>query len=151
MLSFCPICYVGLAVSAEVTNGGATGEHAGDAIPHELIREELARILRSEDFRSSKRSQEFLTYVVEQTLSGSPDVLKERTIGIDVFHRQPGYDPGEDATVRVKAGEVRKRLGLYYASAGLHDQVRIELHSGSYVPGFRRLIAEGEPVDSPAR
>lgn len=122
-------------MTGEVTNSGA----AGGPISHELIREELDRILRSEDFRASKRSQEFLTYVVEQTLKGTGDVLKERTIGVDVFHRLPDYDPGEDATVRVKAGEVRKRLGLYYASTGLHDPVRIELHSGSYVPGFRRV------------
>jgi hypothetical protein len=119
------------------------------AIPHELIREELDRILQSEDFRASKRSQEFLTYVVEQTLKGSTEILKERTIGIDVFHRSPDYDPGEDATVRVKAGEVRKRLGLYYANRGVGDSIRIELPSGSYVPGFRRVRAHAELPNSP--
>jgi hypothetical protein len=134
----------GIAVSIEVTNGGALSELPGDPIPHELIREELERILRSDEFRASKRSQEFLRYVVEQTLKGSTDILKERTIGVDVFHRSPDYDPGEDATVRVKAGEVRKRLGLYYATGGSHDTVRIELPSGSYVPGFRRIRPHNE-------
>src|SRR5277367_5912073 len=100
------------AVPVEVTK-------VNDPIPPGMIREELDRILQSEDFRASKRSQEFLTYVVEQTLNCSTDALKERTIAMDVSHRPPSYDPGEDATVRVRAGEVRKRLGSYYATTGI--------------------------------
>jgi hypothetical protein len=122
-----------------------------DPIPPGMIREELDRILQSEDFRSSKRSQEFLTYVVEQTLNGSTDALKERTIAIDVFHRPPGYDPGEDATVRVRAGEVRKRLLSYYATTGVANPIRIELPSGSYVPGFRRMSAPSPPIQLETR
>src|SRR5208337_3634410 len=65
-------------------------------------------------------------------------------------HRSPSYDPGEDATVRVKAGEVRKRLGLYYAGSGMNNPLRIELPSGSYVPGFRRAKIQAEiPPDIP--
>src|SRR6516165_2863393 len=106
-------------------------------LPEERIREELNRILASHEFRTSKRSQDFLRYVVEHTLNGQADLLKERTIGIEVFGRSTDYDPGEDATVRVKAGEVRKRLGLYYAEQGAHDAVRIELPLGTYIPEFR--------------
>jgi hypothetical protein len=111
---------------------------AGDqtAITEERIREELNRVLASHEFRTSKRSQEFLRYVVEHTLTGRGDMLKERTIGIEVFGRPTSYDPSDDATVRVKAGEVRKRLGLYYADQGARDPVRIELPSGTYVPEF---------------
>jgi hypothetical protein len=64
-------------------------------------------------------------------------MLKERTIGIDVFGRSTSYEPSDDATVRVKAGEVRKRLGLYYAGQGATDPVRIELPAGTYIPEFR--------------
>ena len=102
------------------------------------IREELDRVLASPEFRTSKRSQDFLKYVVEHALTGQADLLKERTIGIEVFGRSTDYDPGEDATVRVKAGEVRKRLGLYYAEQGAHDPLRIELPLGTYIPEFRR-------------
>jgi hypothetical protein len=138
------------AVPAEFPEGEFQEDTHGGKISHASIREELDRVLHSEEFRASKRSQEFLAYVVEQTLKGSAEILKERTIGIDVFHRSPAYDPGEDATVRVKAGEVRKRLGLYYSTAGVHNPVRIELPSGTYVPGFRRTAAEAElpPVSS---
>lgn len=114
---------------------GLEESHSG-TVPQEAVREELKRILASHEFRTSKRSQEFLCYVIDHTLSGNSDSLKERTIGIEVFGRTATYDPSDDATVRVKAGEVRKRLGLYYASQGGADPVRIELPAGTYVPEF---------------
>src|SRR5262252_4226135 len=94
------------------------------------IREELDRVLASPEFRTSKRSQDFLKYVVEHVVRGEGEMLKERTIGIEVFGRSVDYDPGEDATVRVKAGEVRKRLGLYFAEGGVRNPLRIELPVG---------------------
>jgi hypothetical protein len=123
-------------------------------VPEEAVREELNRVLASHEFRTSKRSQDFLRYVVEHTLNGRADILKERTIGIEVFGRSTDYDPGEDATVRVKAGEVRKRLGLYYSEQGSGDAVRIELPMGTYVPEFRMNDVLPAPavisVDAPA-
>jgi hypothetical protein len=115
--------------------GAPDGDHA-TLVTEDRIREELSRVLASHEFRSSKRSQDFLRYVIENTLSGHADLLKERTIGIDVFSRPTSYDPSEDATVRVKAGEVRKRLGLYYSDQGARNPIRIELPSGTYVPEF---------------
>jgi hypothetical protein len=108
-----------------------------NGVTEEQIRQELDRVLASHEFRASKRSQEFLRYVTESTLRGQTDMLKERTIGIEVFGRSTDYEPSDDATVRVKAGEVRKRLGIYYSSEGAQDPVRIELPSGTYVPEFR--------------
>lgn len=120
----------------------------------ERIREELGRVLASHEFRTSKRSQDFLKYVVESTLHGHAEILKERTIGIEVFGRSTSYDPSDDATVRVKAGEVRKRLGLYYSSEGARNPLRIELPSGTYVPEFRAVPmpveATAVPVAMPA-
>ena len=119
-------------------------------ISPEGVREELGRVLISPEFRTSKRSQEFLRYVVEHALNGQAELLKERTIGIDVFGRSTDYDPGEDATVRVKAGEVRKRLGLYYSEQGALDLIRIELPLGTYVPEFHTIeahpVAPGPPA-----
>jgi hypothetical protein len=112
----------------------------------QAVRDELERVLASHEFRSSKRSQEFLRYVIENTLGGHGDLLKERTIGIDVFGRTADYDPSDDATVRVKAGEVRKRLGLYYSSEGLQDPLRIELPFGTYVPEFRLATPDTAPI-----
>jgi hypothetical protein len=106
-------------------------------VSEEAVREELSRVLACHEFRSSKRSQDFLRYVVEHTLAGHADMLKERTIGIEVFGRSTSYEPSDDATVRVKAGDVRKRLGLYYAEHGAQNPLRIELPAGTYVPEFR--------------
>jgi len=51
---------------------------------------------------------------VEQTLAGNEDNLKERTLGVEVFHRTPDYDTNLDPVVRLCAGEVRKRIAQYY-------------------------------------
>ena len=110
------------------------------------IRDQLARILNSQEFRSSHRSKDFLKYVVENTLEGRGETLKERTIGIDVFARPASYDPADDATVRVKAGEVRKRLDRYYTLEGHADRVRIELPAGTYTPEFRVVTAADAPA-----
>ena len=125
---------------------GISSAPAPGGLTEEQIRGELSRVLASHEFRTSKRSQEFLRYVVENTLKGHGDMLKERTIGIEVFGRSTSYDPSDDATVRVKAGEVRKRLGLYYSTEGAHNPVRIELPSGTYVPEFRAVAVEAPPA-----
>jgi len=113
------------------------------------VREELSRVLACHEFRTSKRSQDFLRYVVENTLQGHGDMLKERTIGIEVFGRPTSYDPSDDATVRVKAGEVRKRLGLYYSDQGSRNPVRIELPSGTYIPEFHPAAGPAAAPVSP--
>lgn len=119
--------------------GAGSGRRPAGSPTEDQVREELSRVLACHEFRSSKRSQDFLRYVVENTLQGHGDMLKERTIGIEVFGRPTSYDPSDDATVRVKAGEVRKRLGIYYSDLGSHNPVRIELPSGTYVPEFHVL------------
>ncbi len=124
-------------------------EHSTE-ISEDAVREELQRVLASNEFKSSKRSQDFLRYVVEHTLTGRADALKERTIGIEVFGRATSYDPSDDATVRVKAGEVRKRLGLYYAHYGSADPIRIELPGGTYTPEFRRADPDRAVTAPPA-
>ena len=126
------------------------GSQRANGVSPDAVRDELNRVLASHEFRSSRRSQDFLRYVVEHTIQGQSDTLKERTIGIEVFGRPVSYDPSEDATVRVKAGEVRKRLGLYYAAEGLHDPLRIELPAGTYIPEFRRGDTSiDEPIPAP--
>ena len=54
------------------------GVPGGGDVPTEAIREELTRVLNSHEFRTSKRSQDFLRYVVENTLQGHIELLKER-------------------------------------------------------------------------
>lgn len=133
-----------------MTQGGAPGaSEQNHRVPEESVRQELSRVLASHEFHSSKRSQDFIRYVVEHALTGRADMLKERTIGIDVFGRSTSYEPSDDATVRVKAGEVRRRLGLYYAGQGASDPVRIELPAGTYAPEFRWIEVPAPVAPSP--
>jgi len=108
-----------------------------DRSRHAEILDHLKQIQISHAFSSSARSKEFLFYVVEQTLAGNSEGLKERSIGVNLFHRAPTYDTGEDPIVRVKAVEVRRRLAEYYAGEQKAPELKIELPIGSYVPKFR--------------
>ena len=110
-----------------------------------LVREELEGVIGSSHFCNSKRYPALLRYVVEKTLAGHADQLKERTLGIDVFHRPADYDTNTDTVVRYTAGEVRKRLAVYYHERG-EAPVQIALPAGSYVPEF--LLCEPEEAGS---
>jgi hypothetical protein len=102
----------------------------------DAVLRELKKVLASPQFSSSKRYPALLQYVVENTLEGKSDLLKERTLGVEVFDRPPTYDTNTDTVVRFTAGEVRKRLMLYYHEQGRTSQVRITLPAGSYIPEF---------------
>ena len=101
-----------------------------------IILRELEKILESPPFRGSSRRKEFLSYVVRHSLEGHHELLKERTIGTEVFHRDADYATGDDPVVRVQAGEVRRRLEQYYYTAPPDIPVRIEIPLGSYHPEF---------------
>jgi hypothetical protein len=102
------------------------------------VREQLERLLAHPLFANSKRYPALLAYTVEQVLQGNASDLKERSIGIEVFGRAPTYDANADPIVRITAGEVRKRLSLYYYDASHAGELVIELPVGSYVPTFRQ-------------
>jgi hypothetical protein len=123
---------------SEVEDSQDSSAIQGGLVTPEEIRTALALVLESHEFRASRRCQEFLRFVVETTLSGNSQTLKERTIGVEVFGRAASYDPGNDSTVRVKAGEVRKRLQTFYAGTGAASPIRIQLPAGGYLPEFHR-------------
>ena len=102
----------------------------------ELVLQELETILSSYHFRGSKRYPVLLRYVVDAALDNRIGDLKERTLGVEVFGRDPGYDTNADPVVRVSAGEVRKRIAQYYHENGKPSRVQIELPLGSYAPEF---------------
>lgn len=98
----------------------------------------LDEVLASAHFCNSKRYPALLRYIVEQTLRGHGDEIKERTVGIDVFGRAPDYDTNLDTIVRYTAGEVRKRLALHYHE--VDAPIQISLSVRSYRPEFLRLV-----------
>jgi hypothetical protein len=109
----------------------AEGQEGSDRVPAAEVRKALPAILRSSPFHASKQSQELLQYIVDQTLAGHFEMLKERIIGAQVFGRRTDYATNDDPIVRARAGEVRKRLALYYQTAR-EESVRISIPSGSF-------------------
>jgi hypothetical protein len=121
-----------------MTSGSNSTEHwiPNTAEERELVLKELDAILSSYHFRGSKRYPALLKYVVNAALNGRAGDLKERTLGIEVFDRDPDYDTSADTVVRFTAGEVRKRIAQYYHENGLSSRVHIEIPRGSYAPEF---------------
>ena len=110
------------------------------------VREQLKRLLAHPLFTNSKRYPVLLAYTVEQTLLGNAGVLKERTIGIEAFGREPSYDVNLDPVVRTTAAEVRKRLIQYYYNPEHAGELIIELPIGAYVPIFREPVVPPNPA-----
>ena len=100
-------------------------DHRGKAVPsptrtaaqrpsQEAIRADLKSLLSSNIFSSATRSSRFLQYVVEETLAGKQEAIKESVLGFEVFDRVRDFDPRIDAIVRVEATKLRLRLEQYY-------------------------------------
>lgn len=119
-------------VSAANANGGQ-GELVED------VRHQLERILGSRSFRQVDRLQRFLSFIVDEALAGRGDLLKEYPIGVDVFGKEPSFDPRMDPIVRVQARRLRIRLAAYYRDEGQADPMLIELPKGGYAPIFRKM------------
>jgi hypothetical protein len=107
--------------------------------PH--IRQILADILESPEFKDSQRYRELLQYLVEESVAGrSP---KETTIGIQIFGKDASFNSKEDATVRVYINNLRKKLEHYYLTAGKSASHRLVIPVGHYKVDF--VLAEEQP------
>jgi TolB-like protein len=115
------------------------------------VRRQLDRILASEGFTNADRMTAFLRYVVERSLSGEGDQVKEYVVGIEVFGRDAEYDPRLDSIVRVEARRLRTKLDEYYAGPGSQDPVLIQMRRGSYVPAFEERPPEVQESHAPAQ
>lgn len=126
-----------------VSSGRVIANSAADPVPTEAIREQLARVVNSPGLVSSARLCRFLTHIVNRTIEGDIDSLKEFSIAMEVFDRTSKYDPSIDAIVRVEARRLRSKLKAYYEEGpGTADAVLIGLRPGSYVPVFRWLDSQ---------
>jgi TolB-like protein len=112
----------------------------------DAVRGELERILASEPFANAGRLSRLLRYVVERTLAGEGDQLKEYVLGLEVFDRDERYDPRLDSIVRVEARRLRAKLDEYYRNGGAGDPLIISLPKGGYVPIFGARVTEEAPA-----
>lgn len=107
--------------------------------PEELgaVRAQLKRLLDDPLFNQSRRYPSLLRRIVEDSLAGHTDNLKERILGMELFDRAADYDTNADAIVRVTAAEIRKRIALYYHDEKHSSELRIDLPLGGYIAEFR--------------
>jgi Tol biopolymer transport system component len=102
------------------------------------VRAELHCLLNSSALQQSENLCDLLQYVVERTLSGRSDEIKEYALGTDVFHRGSSFDPHTDTIVRVQARRLRSKLDDYYSGEGAGARIVIAIPKGRYVPEFTR-------------
>jgi len=112
------------------------------------VRRELDRVLASESFQASERNRRFLTYVVEEALSGRGDRIKAYNIATSVFGRGADFDPQSDTIVRIEAGRLRRALEHFYLTGGESGSVRISIPTGAYVPSFVPTAESVSPTET---
>src|SRR5271170_3795355 len=105
------------------------------------VRRQMNRLLETTHFKNSRRYPALFRFIVEETLEGRGEFLKERLLGVRVFNRPPDYDTANDPIVRVTIAEIRKRIAQYYHEEAHETEMRIELLPGHYVPEFHPFRA----------
>jgi tetratricopeptide (TPR) repeat protein len=121
---------------AENSPGPVLRRQDDHPVPEAAVGSELERLLASQSLRDSEILKRFLQYIVEHTLAGKGDQLKEYRLGVDVFDRADSFDPRLDPVVRVTARRLRAKLREHYENAGRDSLIRIEVPKGSYATRF---------------
>jgi TolB-like protein/Flp pilus assembly protein TadD len=116
---------------------GAKAGVAPGKISDKLVRQQLSRILASKTFSQVERLKRFVSFIVGETVSDRGGDLKEYVIGVQVFAKDPSFDPRTDPIVRVQARRLRTRLTRYYRDEGHNDELIVDLPKGGYAPVFR--------------
>jgi hypothetical protein len=82
------------------------------------VAEQVNRILASKPFRLADRLKRFLSFIVEETIGGRGERLKEFVVGVEVVGKPESFDPRNDPIVRVQARRLRTHLARYYREEG---------------------------------
>jgi len=121
----------------EWSDAGELEAQGAQGVSSAAIWNAVERLCRSRTISGCTRLTQLLAFVVVSTLRGESAYLKETTIGVYVFGRDPDYDPKVDTIVRSQAWRLRAKLRKYYASEGANDPIVIDIPIGHYVPVFR--------------
>ncbi len=111
-----------------------------------VIKAQLAKVLADDLFSRAERLSRFLSYVVEESLAGRGEQLKESVIAGDVLNRAARHDPKTDSIVRKQASDLRRKLAQYYASTGRDDAIgsnypKVATYLGSSISSHRRSLS----------
>ena len=132
-------------------SGAESDTEVLDTKGRERVQSHLRELLLSPQFKDTTRMKRLLRYIVDETLEGRGDRLKGYSIGLEVFDRPDDFDPQTDTIVRVQAGQLRRRLDLYYSKDGRSSDTRILVPKGAYQPKFEfrdEVALLPEPTDA---
>lgn len=109
----------------------------GNATDNAAMRRALVRrICASTAFQKSPQLAKFLNYVYRRGEEGRAAELNEQHLGVALFERRSGYDPGDDSIVRSHASRLRRKLEEYFELQGASEALRLVIPRGSYAPCF---------------
>ena len=104
-------------------------EISADDMSKEIINHQLQKIISDPIFAVSNILRRFLSFIVEETLAGHSNQLKEYTIGVKVLNKPTDFQPQKDAIVRIHAGRLRRALSHYYKKKwqrGIHSYLNTQ-------------------------
>ena len=90
-----------------------------------------------------------MTVVIDYYVTGRADQLNEFCLGVEVFGFDQHYDPAANASVRVCAHDVRKRLKEYFEQEGASERLLIQIPPGAYKPMFLERARDLPPAALP--
>jgi len=98
------------------------------------VLKQIDRMAGNEIFQRAPKTKNLLNWVAAMQLLGRSHEIKEVSIADAGWPGLPNYDPAVHHHVRECAGELRKKLDLYYKDRGRGDPVEIRLPERGYVP-----------------
>src|SRR3954466_12847143 len=104
----------------------------------EAIQSQVLKIVQDPVLENATILKNFLKYIVDESLQGNSNILKEYTIAVNVLHKPPDFNTQENGIVRIHAARLRRMLDVYYKSHGIIDIIKISIPKGTYVPKFTR-------------
>jgi hypothetical protein len=110
------------------------------AVPAEFLAE-VERIRTSGTLGRGTHLQRMFEFLVACRATGR--VPKEVEVAVDCFERGPGIDVAQDATVRVAAHKLRRRLEEFYRTTG--QPQRLTIPRGEYRLALSEAEAPGVP------
>ena len=113
----------------------------------EQCEHQVRRVLQSATFRNATTLQQLFQFLAAKTIAGTPEALKEYTIGVEALGRKPDFDPKIDPIVRVQSHRLRLKLKEYYDLEGSHDPILIQIPKGHYQPTFEAATALKPDLD----
>jgi hypothetical protein len=116
----------------------------------EAARAQVERIFQSRTFRNADVLRQLLTYLVDASLSGTADELKEYTVAVDALGKPSSYDPRQESAVRMQVGRLRQKLADYYRTEGVEDPIVIDLPKGGFRVVFETRHTPEDSTSLPA-